>query len=129
MEKIATPNALKEEEYICLPTEINTAAIDKNIGVNMRFCGRDFPYKKKCQHAGSSHDIVLRLQGQLQGSILPYLGGDEQVFSLDDAVIEDFLQSNTNLGRGTQEGTDLNQQRCHRKIVNLRWFFGTRFTG
>ena len=54
MEKIATPNALKEEEYICLPTEINTAAIDKNIGVNMRFCGRDFPYKKKCQHAGRS---------------------------------------------------------------------------
>lgn len=29
---------------------------------------------------------------------VPYLGGDEQVFSIDDAVSEDFLQSNTNLG-------------------------------
>ena len=53
MEKIATPNALKEEEYICLPTEINTAAIDKNIGVNMRFCGRDFPYKKSVNMRGA----------------------------------------------------------------------------
>jgi len=49
MEKIATPNALKEEEYICLPTEISTAAIAGNIGVNMRFL-----ILKKCQHAGRS---------------------------------------------------------------------------
>ena len=69
MEKIATPNALKEEEYICLPTEINTAAIDKNIGVNMRFCGRDFPYKKKCQHAGSSHYSKTGLQHRLKKSL------------------------------------------------------------
>lgn len=48
----------------------------------------------------------------------PYLGGDEQFFSLDDAVIKDFLQSNTDLG--TEESSDLHQQECHRRnlIVN-----------
>jgi hypothetical protein len=34
---------------------------------------------------------------------IPYLGGDEQVFSIDDAVSEDFLQSNTNLGWGHEK--------------------------
>jgi len=83
MEKIATPNALKEEEYICLPTEISTAAIAGNIGVNMRFCDRDFPYLKKVSTCGEEYNkrekrregIFLTTGASLSIDRLPLSGG------------------------------------------------------